>query len=321
MKKALALLRKKVDARVASDTDDMAAGILVAQFRHPGQTVKLRINVAGICMELPRYRFGEHQTMHPWNRIQQTLEPLREALLEHSVYEQIQDLAGLRIFMEHHVFAVWDFMSLLKTLQRKLCCVDVPWVPSSDPQAARLVNEIVLAEETDKTEDGRFASHFDLYYRAMQLCRADTSVIDRFLKEVRTGATVSAALTVARVPPAVWTFVEQTFAVIEGDSFPAVVAAFTFGREDLLPALFRRIVDRVNSMSGGALQPFLYYLDRHVSLDSEEHGPMVRQLVSMVCGDDPDRWHEAEQAALAALNARLNLWNAMSEAIGALPLA
>ncbi|MHC5538945.1 DUF3050 domain-containing protein, partial [Singulisphaera rosea] len=113
------------------------------------------------------------------DRIRTRIAPLRDALLAHPVYAGIDDIDGLRRFMEHHVFAVWDFMSLLKALQRRVCCVDVPWTPPANPAACRLVNQIVLGEESDEDEEGRPSGHFELYRRAMQLCGAETGPIDR----------------------------------------------------------------------------------------------------------------------------------------------
>jgi hypothetical protein len=146
--------------------------------------------------------------------------PLREALLGHALYQHVGALPALRVFMQHHVFAVWDFMSLLKTLQRELCCVAVPWLPPADPVACRLVNEVVLGEESDEDGDGGFASHFDLYRRAMARCGADTAAIDGFLRRLRQGSAVGDALAAC-----------------------AVASAFALGREDLLPDLFRRVID------------------------------------------------------------------------------
>jgi hypothetical protein len=253
--------------------------------------------------------------MDPWSRISQSIEPLLQSLLAHPVYEQVGNLHGIQVFMQHHVFAVWDFMSLLKALQRQVCCVAIPWLPPPNAHAARLINEIVLGEETDATPEGGYASHYDLYHRAMQTCGADTAPVDRFLAALRSGHTVAAALQQAQTPAAVQAFVRQTFELIESGNLPAIAAAFTFGREDLLPGLFERLVAHVNTVSAGSLEPFLYYLDRHVSLDQDEHGPLARQLVATICGDDPARWQAAEDAAQAALRARLDLWNALGEAL------
>src|SRR5271170_3417334 len=127
-------------------------------------------------------------------RLRRRLTPLKNALLDHALYREINSLGALRLFMEHHVFAVWDFMSLLKALQARLCCVGVPWLPASDPQATRFINEIVLAEESDEDGQGRFLSHFGLYLRAMTRCGADTTAIDNLVEELRKGSPVPAAL-------------------------------------------------------------------------------------------------------------------------------
>ena len=136
----------------------------------------------------------EKATVNQVQRIQERLTPLKAGLLSHSIYQEIDRLDSLRLFMEHHAFAVWDFMSLLKALQRRLCCIEVPWLPAADPIGSRLVNEIVLAEESDDDGRGEFASHFELYHRAMTRCGANTAGIDAFLGELRRGKPVSAAL-------------------------------------------------------------------------------------------------------------------------------
>jgi hypothetical protein len=253
-------------------------------------------------------------------QIQERLRPLKAALLNHPIYQEIDRLEALRLFMEHHVFAVWDFMSLLKGLQQRLCCVEVPWLPAADPLGSRLVNEIVLAEESDEDGRGGFASHFELYHRAMTRCGANTGPLDAFLRELRQGKSVSAALHTPGVADCTRRFVRQTFAILEGGNICAIAAAFTFGREDLLPAVFQRIVDELNVAASGGLEDFKYYLERHIGLDGEEHGPMAHRLLLSLCGSDESRWQVAEQTAVDCLEARQGLWDGICDVISVIRL-
>jgi len=244
-------------------------------------------------------------------KIQAAIQPVRKALLEHPLYQDMRDPEGLRLFMEYHVFAVWDFMSLVKVLQQHLCCVSVPWVPNLRPAATRLINEIVLAEESDEDGHGGYGSHYDMYHRAMTQLGASTAVIDRLLASLRSGESISAALEGAEVPPAVRRFVEHTFNVIATADLCQIAAAFAFGREDLLPDVFQKIVDEIHARTGQGLDDFQYYLQRHIALDGEQHGPMAAQLISSLCGDDPQKWQRAQDAAIAALQVRLAFWDAI----------
>jgi hypothetical protein len=255
--------------------------------------------------------------------IRAAVAPLRAALLDHPVYADIRSPAALRTFMEFHVFAVWDFMSLLKALQRRLCCTTVPWLPPTDRENARLINEIVLGEESDSDGRGGHAGHFDLYHRAMVGFGASTAKIDRLLAELaagpadaeKTAALVERGLSAAEVATGVRHFVTYTFELIDSGDTCRVAAAFTFGREDLLPAVFQKIVDRIDVQTGGGLSEFQYYLKRHIDLDGGEHGPMANRLVESLCGDDAARWNAARDAAVGALEARLVLWDAVHAAV------
>jgi hypothetical protein len=247
-----------------------------------------------------------------WQQIETRIAEQRQALLNHNVYSLIEDIEGVRIFMQSHVFAVWDFMSLLKVLQRELCCTSIPWTPPADPNLARMINEIVLAEESDEDEQGNFASHYDLYRSAMLQAKANTQPADEFLERIRSGESLSAALNSSDIPEAAKKFVQQSFAVIETGHLPSIAAAFTFGREDLLPDVFTQVIAGVNRSSAAQLSEFTYYLDRHVSLDGDEHGPMAKKLVMALCGENEQNWKLAEEAVVACLQSRLDLWDAMS---------
>ena len=253
--------------------------------------------------------------MTPIEKIEKRLAPFRDELVNHRIYGEIDRLEALQLFMEQHVFAVWDFMSLLKVLQRRICCVEVPWLPPVDAQACRFINEIVLAEESDGNSQVGFASHFDIYHRSMKQCGSNTSGIDSFLGELRRGISVRTALTSPTVPKAARLFVEQTFTVIDSGNLCASASAFTFGREDLLPDVFQRIVDKLDLEAGGQLADFKYYLERHIGLDGDEHGPMARRLVQSLCGSDESLWQVAEEAAVNCLIARRMLWDGIYESV------
>ena len=115
------------------------------------------------------------RSVSPANRDINTTE-LLERLISHPLYDELRDEESLRIFMRSHVFCVWDFQCLLKALQRKVTCVDVPWLPTADPEARRMVNEIVLDEESDEAPGGGHLSHFELYLQAMEDCGADADI-------------------------------------------------------------------------------------------------------------------------------------------------
>jgi len=252
--------------------------------------------------------------MHRVEALQQKLQPYYDRLAAHPLYRSLESVQDLRLFMQSHVFAVWDFMSLLKALQQALTCVAVPWLPSALPESRRLVNEIVLGEESD-IYDGRHVSHFELYRMAMQQCGASTGAIDALVADLRGGAGVSASLSRENVPEAARSFVADTFAVLSENKPHVTAAAFTFGREDLIPEMFKGFVRDLNRELAGRLSIFLWYLERHIEVDGEEHGPMALRMIAELCGDDVEKWADAEGAAVFALESRLRLWDGIARAV------
>jgi hypothetical protein len=214
--------------------------------------------------------------------------------------------------MEHHVFAVWDFMSLLKTLQRTLTCVQVPWVPSGPTSSRRLINDIVLVEESDELGDG-FISHFELYLDGMRQAGADTSAIDTFIAALRAGRPVPQSLKEAAVPEPAAEFVATTWDFIDGSPVHCQAAAFAFGREDLIPEMFDQVA-ALNAESG-ELSTFVDYLRRHIQVDSEEHTPMAMQMLADLCGDDTSKWNQCDETVNLAFAARMRLWDGIAKRI------
>jgi hypothetical protein len=236
---------------------------------------------------------------------------LRVALLDHPIYDRVASVTDLKLFMEDHVFAVWDFMSLLKRLQQDMTCVTVPWFPANNAKAARLINDIVIGEETDVDPDGSYVSHLDLYRRAMAEIGAGTLQFDRFCSLVQIGVPVEVALTRISAPTHVQAFVAHTMSLANSGSTEEVLAAFFYGREDIIPEMFRRLLNRTydTRRSNDRLRHFIYYIDRHIELDGDSHGPMGRELVEELVANAPDRQERAIRAACRSINARIGLWN------------
>jgi hypothetical protein len=250
----------------------------------------------------------EHSSM-PYNN--DDLGSLRATLLNHPIYAQVACVADLRRFMEDHVFAVWDFMSLLKRLQQDMTSIRVPWFPSDNVRAARLINDIVIGEETDVGPDGSYVSHLDLYRRAMADIGASTLQFDRFCSLAQVGVPVEAALARIGAPPHVQAFVAHTMALANSGSTEEVLAAFFYGREDIIPEMFRRLLDTLydTKHSNDRLRHFIYYIDRHIELDGDSHGPKGRELIDDLVANVPDRQARALRAACRSINARIGLWN------------
>ena len=250
----------------------------------------------------------------------------RTRLVSHPLYARIDGPDALRRFMEAHVFAVWDFQSLLKAVQQRLTCTTLPWLPSADPEARRLINEIVLDEESDELpagsgpagsvpagSGGGFASHFEMYLDAMRQAGADTGPIDRLTGLLRAGTPLAEALAGCGGPPAALAFVRKTFAVIESGSTHRIVAAFTHGREDVIPDMFRNLVESLAATDPATWGRFRFYLERHIAHDDEKHAPICRRIIRRLCGDDPQKWAEASETARDCIEARIGLWDALNK--------
>ncbi len=236
----------------------------------------------------------------------------RARLRGHRLYRAICTPEALRIFAEHHVVCVLDFMSLLKSLQRELTCVGVPWTPTSDPESARLIQQIVLDEETDVRADGRFQSHFAWYLEAMEEIGANTRPVRELVGALAAGATLQQALRSSALPPAAQTFGEITAALL-ARPLHVRAAVFFHGREEVIPDMFLAIVERLEH--GGLRCPSLRaYLERHVDVDRGEHGPLAEQMLVRLYAGDEARRAEAEESALASLDARERLWDAIADA-------
>lgn len=231
----------------------------------------------------------------------------RALLLAHPIFTSIHSVADVRVLMEIHVYAVWDFMSLLKRLQIDLTCVHLPWMPPAHKRASRLINEIVVGEESDAIPGNGFSSHLELYLRAMEEIGADTSKFRAFIHCLNAGDDIAHALRRCDVPEIAAAFVNETMRVAQHGTTAEALAYFFFGREDIIPAMFSSLLQKC-SVPENTVPLFTYYLKRHIELDGDAHGPAAKQIIA-------DLIHTEEQkadllvAARKAIAARIRLWN------------
>jgi len=111
-------------------------------------------------------------------------------------------------------------------------------------------------------------------------------------------------------------FSETTFGFIREGKPHAVAAALALGREQVIPKMFRRFLDGMR-VSEVRAPIFHHYLERHIELDGDHHGPFTLRLLETLCGDDRDKLMEAETAAEEAICARICFWDGILNAIDA----
>lgn len=241
--------------------------------------------------------------------LKQEIEPLRQEIINHKVYSAIKDIDDLKVFMQFHIYAVWDFMSLLKTLQNNLTCTSIPWFPKGTADTRYLINEIVAGEESDVDLNGVRKSHFELYVDAMKQCGADTSKIEVFTNVLKNTGDFNAAYLLSDTPLEAQNFVNFTFSIINSEKDYLQSAIFTFGREDLIPGMFISIINEMHKTFPDDISTFKYYIERHIEVDGDHHSHLATQMTMNLCNDNEMFWKESTEAVIQSLKQRISLWD------------
>ena len=237
-------------------------------------------------------------------------------LLKHKLYTSIENIDDTKIFMENHVFAVWDFMSLLKTLQRSLTCVSVPWIPKKNTRIVNFINSIVLEEECDDlgTKDPNNAiSHFELYIKSMIELKCNSDPILNFKNELIKGKLWRDALDSTQclypfIPASTFNFVVNTLNICENSKIHEVAGSFLFGRENPIPLMYTNIIKNFDEKNI-LCKNFRIYLERHIEIDSSSHGILAEKLLVELCGRDKLKWNEVEEVAIRSIMHRIDMWD------------
>lgn len=236
---------------------------------------------------------------------------LSTEMKHHRVFGLIYNIENLRLFMSWHAFAVWDFMSLVKRLQIEFTSVSLPWTPPRSAETARLINEIVLGEETDIAPMASHLSHYELYMAAMEEVGANTMQIRTFIDLVSANMPVEEAMRIVDAPLAVHEFVSSTIKLATTGSIEQVLGSFVFGREDAIPEMFQNLL-KTWQINEEAAPIFVFYLQRHIELDTEEHGPAAMRMLTDQVDGDSSRLSTLLESAIFAIGQRIKLWDALA---------
>ena len=237
------------------------------------------------------------------------IQPLRDQLKNHELYKSLNSIEDIQTFMEYHVYAVWDFMSLLKALQNLLTTTKIPWTPNEDSASARLINQIIVDEESDLNYNGSPKSHFEMYLEAMEEIQANTEPIKKFLNDEIKLEDIKKHIKNYNIDPSIKSFLNFSFQTIEGWKSHEIAAAFTFGREEIIPDMFLEIIEQTEKSNKVSLNKINYYLQRHIDLDGDEHGPLAHEMIIGLCKNDPRKWEEVIKVSKDALKERIQLWD------------
>ena len=234
-------------------------------------------------------------------------------LHRHPLPQAIENMEQLRLFMEHHVFAVWDFMLLLKSLQQHIAPASVPWTPSRQPQLVGLINSLLAEEECDclPAELGgpRQLSHFEIYRLSMLEVGADTGPIDAVLDHSKQHGLAS-SLQHPAIPEPSRRFLLTTQELIDRQEIHALAAAFAYGRERLVPYLFSHLLDRLRFLALPCPM-LIWYLQRHIDLDGESHGPLAESMVLALAGADHSAQSRVDEVRAQVISDRVRFWDAI----------
>lgn len=229
------------------------------------------------------------------------IEKLTKDLFNHPLYRNIKNDEDIKIYMKHQIWCVWDFMTLVKSIQLAIIPPSIYWTPPKDASLGAYIYEVLLTEETDITykAEGR-ASHFETYLESMKYANVDTNPILNFIKGLQNGLSYEDSISNSGITKPAKNFVDTTIKFARSPVHISV-SVFCLSREGIIPGMFSRLLKNLSLSKD--LFIFSWYINRHIALDSDSHGPLSIKLFKTVV-DTEEKEKEALSAALEALKAR-----------------
>ncbi len=235
------------------------------------------------------------------------LNDIKHKISAHPLFASKLEPKHICKFMESHIFAVWGFMSILKSLQKIITPDNLPWMPNKNTKngLVNFVNEIILCEESDYIEGIGFISHFEIYLLAMKNMGAKTDQLDKLIARITDNGYNENYLDDINASVEVKSFLKHDLEVSINGTLPEIIGAFTLGREKVIPNMFSYILPAIKETSTSKY--LITYLERHIDIDGDRHGPLSMKLLNTSC--DKKQLSLAYATAIKSLELRLLVWD------------
>ena len=242
------------------------------------------------------------------------LNDLKQKITTHPLFANKLEREHICKFMESHIFAVWGFMSILKSLQKMITPNNLPWIPNRNTKngLVNFVNEIILCEESDFIEGIGYISHFEIYLLAMKHIGAETDQLDKLTSKISDKGYSEKYIDDIDASDEVKSFLKHDLDVSINGTLPEIVGAFTLGREKVIPNMFSYILPAIEESSSS--HHLITYLKRHIDIDGDRHGPLSMKLLDVSC--NKEQLNLAYAAAIKSLDLRLLVWDKVFSDIG-----
>ena len=236
------------------------------------------------------------------------LNQLKKSIRKHSLFSNKLTNRQIAIFMESHIYSVWGFMSLLKSLQYGLSSNNLPWIPTSNTTNGLInfINEIVLSEESEYIKGIGFTSHFEIYLLAMKKIGAKANEIKKLIKNIEKNKKYKDAILDIKINKEVKDFLDFDIKTSQSNSLPKIIGGFTLAREQVIPNMFEYIIPAIKDKKSAKY--FITYLKRHITIDGDRHGPLATRLLKTICTSNNDMCI-AYKSGIKSLKLRLKVWD------------